>query len=203
MISFSPVKPPACLVEFAATTPPPRFDGLAFQACKNQVRARLLPNQHRQCAYCEQPIDDNGDSCHLDHIESQVQNETRRFDITNLIAACQTQHTCGHRHGRESVPDELNPYLTRDLHNRIDCASDGELSSNTLSPPAEAFAFQQLNLNDPGLKSRREQIIVGLMQHTMSLSNNARRRLQNLSTDEIGFRSLHFKYLGRFGFPEP
>lgn len=203
MISLATVNPPGCLSSFAATVPVPDFNEPAFQGCKHQVRRLLLPNQHHQCAYCESPITDDGDSSHLDHIESQNDNEARRFDITNLVAACQRNETCGHGHGSDSVPGELNPYLAVRLHEAFHCASDGELSATNLPDSSETFAFHKLNLNAPGLKSQRAAVISNLMQHTNSLGTNARQRMKNLSTSNIGFRSLHYQILGRHGFPAP
>ncbi len=210
MISIKIVNPPRCLAGFASRSPLPRFDAPAFQSCKNQIRTQLLLNQLHQCAYCERPIEDCGDSSHLDHIESQYDNQARRFDITNLVAACQTSHTCGHAHGRHSVPAELDPYRSPGLHSKLSCHSSGELEACGLSAAAEEFALgakgseaPTLNLNDPGLISRRELIIVQLMQQTVALGTNAKRKLRSLSTHGVGFQSLHYQYLARFGFPTP
>jgi len=204
MISFQPIPAPQCLNDLAAVTPMPGFDAPGAHDClKRVLRPALLSNQGHQCAYCESPIVDNGDSCHLAHIASQTNDSKRRFDVTNLMAACQCGYTCGHGHGKLSVPDELNPYSAQKLHQRFHCAGDGKLSACNLSPDAEAFAFGLVNLNAPGLKTHRRGIILGLMTQTNSLGTNARKRLRNLSTSDRGFRSLHYQELGKFGFPEP
>ena len=203
MISLATANPPGCLSSFAATVPLAAFNDCAFIECKRQVRSLLLLNQHHQCAYCESPITDEGCSSHLDHIESQNDKETRRFDITNLVAACQSNETCGHGHGSDSVPDELNPYVAACLHKAFHCDSNGELSAINLSASAETFAMQKLNLNAPGFKSQRALLISKLMQHTISLGTNARQRIKNLSTSNVGFRSLHYQILGKHGFPSP
>lgn len=183
--------------------PPPDFGILAFQDCKKQIRALLVVNQHYQCAYCEKPIEDESDSFHLDHVRSQHDDPSRRFDISNLVASCETTSTCGHKHGALSVPDELHPYLAPNLHLTFHCSSLGELSNLTLSALTAQFAFQDLNLNDPGLKSQRATVMNKLMQYTVSAGTNARRKLKDLSTRRTGFISLHFQLLGRFGYTLP
>jgi uncharacterized protein (TIGR02646 family) len=115
MISLSPVSARPCLEEFARETPPPPFDGLAFQSCKGLTRTDLLENQRHQCAFCESPLEDNGQSTHLDHLITQEADSNRRFDIRNLVACCQNDSTCGHKHDCHSVPDELNPYTEQSL----------------------------------------------------------------------------------------
>jgi uncharacterized protein (TIGR02646 family) len=203
MISLTTVNPPECLSSFAAKIPVPKFNDRDFIECKRQVRSLLLRNQHHQCAYCESPITNDGNSSHLDHIESQNDNEARRFDITNLVAACQKTETCGHGHGSDSVPAELNPYVAACLHEAFHCSSDGKLSAKNLPTTAETFAFEKLNLNTPGLKSQRALVISHLMQQTISLGENAPQQIKNLSNANIGFRSLYFQILGRYGFPTP
>lgn len=203
MISFTPPAAPHCLADFAIMDPAPDFGALAFQDCKNQIRARLVLNQHYQCAYCERPIEDVPHSFHLDHVESQHHAPHRRFDITNLAASCETDSTCGHKHGSNSVPAELNPYLALDLHLAFHCDSEGELSSVTLSGAARQFTFENLNLNDPGLKSHRARVMVLLMQYTLAAGTNARRRLKDLSTRKTGFISLYVQLLARFGYTTP
>lgn len=213
MISLATVSPPGCLATFPTRSPLPEFKADDFQSCKRQIRALLIENQYHQCAYCEVPIVRKPGSFHLDHVESQSENIGRRFDITNLVAACLAPHTCGHGHGSASVPSELDPYRAPHLHRNFECHSDGELSAQGLSAAAESFALTPkdpnnpeeptLNLNDPGLVSQREQVVKRLMQYTSALGTNARRNLKNLTTEGVGFRSLHCQYLGKFGFPEP
>ena len=203
MISLSPVSARQCLGEFARATPPPLFDGLAFQSCKCLTRTDLLENQNYQCAFCESPLEDNGQSTHLDHLITQDANSLRRFDIRNLVACCQNDSTCGHKHDRYSVPDELNPYIANNLHLVISCDSGGELYSDSLPDTVWEFAEVRLNLNALGLKSARAAVISSLMQRTNQQGTNARRRISSLSTQGVGFISLHYQILGKFGFPEP
>jgi hypothetical protein len=218
MISFQPIPAPQCLTDLAAADPIPGFDVPAAHHClKGVLRPLLLSNQGFQCAYCEAPIEDDGGSCHLAHITSQKENQNRRFDVTNLMAACQSQDTCGHGHGEASVPGELNPYLVTKLHRHFHCAGDGTLTACGLSTEAEDFAFGTVSLNAPGpntrplavylnapgLKSQRQGIIRRLMSQTISLGTNARQNLRNLSTRDRGFRSLHYQFLSEHGFPEP
>jgi hypothetical protein len=203
MISLTPPTARPCLEEFARETPPPPFDGLAFQSCKGLTRSDLLANQHHQCAFCESPIKDIGQSTHLDHLITQDADPNRRFDITNLVACCQNESSCGHKHGSHSVPDELNPYIARNLHLALPCDSMGELYSDSLSEDAWAFAKVRLNLNAPGLKSARAAVLIKLRQQTIAQGTNARRRIANLSTRGVGFISLHAQELGRFGYSVP
>lgn len=204
MISFRPIGSPQCLSDLAAADPMPEFDAPGAHDClKRLVRRDLLVNQAYQCAYCESPIENDGTSCHLAHIASQKDAPNRRFDISNLMAACQAQDRCGHGHGEASVPDELNPYLAQKLHERFHCAGDGKLTARGLSEDAENFALGPMNLNAPGLKTYRAGIIMRLMNHTIALGTNNRRKIRNLSTLDRGLRSLHYQILGRHGFPEP
>jgi hypothetical protein len=203
MISLTPPAARPCLEEFARKTPPPSFDVIAFQSCKELTRKDLLENQRYQCAFCESPIEDDGQSTHLDHLITQDADPNRRFDITNLVACCQNASTCGHKHGSRSVPDELNPYIARNLHATLPCDSMGELYPDSLSESAWQFAEVSLNLNAPGLKSARAAVIAALRQRTTALGTNARRRIANLSTDGVGFISLHAQELGRFGYSCP
>lgn len=204
MISFPSILSPQCLTDLAAANPIPQFDVLAAHYClKKVLRPALLSNQGFQCAYCESPIEDDGTSCHLAHITSQKKDPDRRFDVTNLMASCQSQNTCGHGHGEAAVPDELNPYLAIKLHRRFHYAGDGKLAGLNLSADAEAFAFGPLNLNAPGLKTHRREVIRRLMTLTISLGTKAKQKLRNLSTCNRGFRGLHYQFLGDHGFPEP
>jgi len=130
-------------------------------------------------------------------------NPSRRFDITNLVAACQKKHTCGHKHGNKPVPDELNPYLASDLHTGFACNSAGELTAVDLPESTASFAMTQLNLNDPGLQSERSTVIVKLRQYTIALGVGARKKIKSLSTTDTGFISLHYQELGKFGFKAP
>lgn len=203
MISLATPTAPHCLAGFAIMAPQPDFGIFAFQDCKDKIRALLVENQHHQCAYCERPIEDEPGSFHLDHVKSQHDAPARRFDITNLVASCETTTTCGHHHGSNSVPDELHPYLAADLHLAFECSSLGELTSTTLSANAQHFAFNDLNLNAPGLKTQRQTVIAKLQQYTLATGTNARRRLKELSTRRTGFISLHSQLLGRFGYALP
>ena len=203
MISLAPVTARSCLDEFARRTPQPPFDGLAFQSCKNLTRTDLLKNQNYQCAFCEVPLADNGDSTHLDHLVTQTVAPHRRFDVTNLVACCQNNNTCGHRHDRHCVPDALNPYSAEDLHEAFLCGSDGELYSDTLPAETQKFAFTQLNLNDAGLKTLRATIIAKLREQTIAMGSNTKKRLKKLPTRNVGFISLHVQELGKFGFCVP
>jgi uncharacterized protein (TIGR02646 family) len=191
------------LAAFSIMEPQPDFGIFAFQDCKDEIRDRLVKNQHHQCAYCERPIEDEVGSFHLDHVKSQHEAPTRRFDITNLVASCETASTCGRKHDSNSVPDELHPYLAADLHLAFHCSSLGELSSSTLSAMARQFAFEDLNLNDPGLKSQRAKIMATLMQYTIAAGTNARKKLKDLPTRGTGFMSLYAQLLGRFGYAIP
>lgn len=207
MISISPPSPRDCLVAFSRQSPPPEFDCLAFQTCKQKTRRDLLANQHHQCAFCESPIKDDGDSTHLDHLMPQDLDASRRFDVHNLVASCQDTRTCGHKHKNHPVPDELNPYLAKNLHRAMPCHSTGELYNATdadaLSPQAWAFAQVHLNLNAPELQMIRRVVIAQIYKQTIALGSNARKRIKNLSTKEIGFISIHHQLLGRFGFTLP
>ena len=209
MISFPTPTPPSCLLAFSLQNPTPSFHGnksLPFQDCKVETRAQLLANQHYQCAYCETPLSDHGESTHLDHMEPQGDcggNPSRRFDITNLVAACQTAHTCGHKHGNNTIPDELNPYLASDLHTAFECNSAGELTAVALPESTASVAMTQLNLNDPGLQSERSTIIAKLRQYTIALGVGARKKIKSLATTDTGFISLHIQELGKFGFKAP
>lgn len=206
MISLTHLPSAGCLADFSTLNPPPAFDALAFQNCKEQTRTRLLQNQSHQCAFCETPLEDHGDVTQLDHLEPQGDNggnPARRFDFTNLVACCQTTDTCGHARGQKEIPPGIHPYDATDLHRAFHCSSDGILSNETLPQTAFDFALNTLNLNAPGLKTQRATIITKLQQYTIAAGSNARRRITQLSTDKTGFISLHFQTLGRFGFPEP
>lgn len=203
MISLRVPSAPPCLAPFAAAPLPVAFDAQAFQACKRLVQRTLADNQHWQCAFCEAPINKGNDPFHLDHLLSQIHHPSRRFDIHNLVASCHKNDTCGHKHGSHSVPNALNPYLAKQLHFAMPCDSMGELYNASLSAAAWNFAQTQLNLNAPGLKSVRATVISHLQKRTIALGTNARRRLANLSTQGVGFISLHAQILGRFGFSVP
>lgn len=203
MISLPVPSAPPCLAPFAADPLAIEFDALPFQACKRQVQRRLADNQHGQCAFCEAPINQGNAPFHLDHLSTQSHAPLRRFDITNLVASCNKEDTCGHKHGSHDVPNDLNPYLAKQLHLAMPCDSMGELYNASLSPAAWNFAQTQLNLNAPGLKSVRATVISHLQKRTIALGTNARRRLANLSTQGVGFISLHAQILGHFGFSVP
>ena len=204
MISLPSCQAPPCLAEFARNQELVDFNkDLSFQSCKREVRQRLLHNQHQQCAYCELPIHDIEDASHLDHLQPQSSSPARRFDITNLVVSCQNNETCGHKHGSHAIPDGINPYLVANLHEAMPCDSNGELYSDSLPDDAWAFAQFRLNLNDPGLKSTRAEVIRKLREHTISLGTGNRRRLASLSTQGVGFISIHAQELGRFGFTIP
>jgi hypothetical protein len=83
------------------------------------------------------------------------------------------------------------------------CDSRGELYTDNLPEHVWKFAELRLNLNAPGLKSHRANIIRMLRQQTIASGTGARRRLALLSTNGIGFISLHAQELGRFGFTIP
>lgn len=207
MISFECAVAPSCLEEFAASINPiPSFDELPFADCKQVTRTRLLNNQDFQCVYCESPLTDDGASSHVEHLEPHGEengNPNRRFDITNLAACCQRDHTCGHRKGQQQLPEELHPYLTSGLHLKFHCDSGGALSAEGLSLEAANFAFDVLKLNDLAFKSLRATVIRGLRQQTIALGANARRRIRRLSSEGVGFKSLYYQELGVHGFPEP
>lgn len=204
MISFNTIPEPQCLADLAVAQPLPKFGDPGTHDClKRVLRPALLANQSYQCAYCEAPIKDDGDSCHLAHIISQNDDPNRRFDVTNLMAACQCKDSCGHGHGEASVPEELNPYLAPNLHRRFHCDGLGKLTATGLSPSSESFAFGPVNLNAPGLKTQRETMISNLMSLTISLGTKAKQKIRTLSTRERGFISLHYQILGEYGFPEP
>jgi uncharacterized protein (TIGR02646 family) len=207
MISLSTPAPRDCLTAFSRQSPPPEFDCLAFQTCKQKTRKDLLGNQQHQCAFCESPIKDDGNSTHLDHLMPQDLDASRRFDIHNLVACCQDNKTCGHKHKSHPVPDELNPYLARNLHRSMLCHSTGELYNATdahaLSAQAWKFAQVHLNLNSPELQMTRKVVMSQIQKQTIALGTNARKRIKNLSTKDVGFLSLHQQLLGRFGFTLP
>lgn len=201
MISLPYCQAPPCLAEFAISSDLVDFNkDLSFHSCKREVRQRLLQNQRQQCAYCESLLQDIENSSHLDHLEPQTSAPGRRFDINNLVASCQNNATCGHKHGAHPVPDELNPYLAAKLHTAMPCDSGGELYTDSLPDHAWKFAELRLNLNAPGLKSIRAEIIRKLRLQTIASGTGARRRLASLSTQGVGFISLHAQELGRFGF---
>lgn len=205
MISLSTPTAPPCLPPFGQQHPLPAFDALGFQACKRQIRSRLLTNQRHQCAYCERAIADVENSSHLDHMIPQIVAPNSVFDIGNLVASCQDNQTCGHKHGERPVPNDLNPYLSVDLHLAFHCGSDGELDTGPkpLPPASEDFAFTQLALNAPGLKSARETVLRSVRQHSIALGTKARKRLKNLPDPGVGFRSLYHQELEKFGYPAP
>lgn len=180
--------------------PLPAFDAPAFQECKNRVREILAKNQFFQCAYCESPIENEPGRFHLDHMQPQREAPTRRFDITNLVASCQSNDTCGHRHKNFAVPEGLNPYRVVDLHLAFRCDSMGELHSAKLSDALQEFAFEKLNLNAAGLKTQRQKVISSLRAHTIASGSGSRKKLKKLSTSKTGFWSLFHQELRRFGF---
>lgn len=207
MISISPPASITCLSAFNRLSPAPAFDCLAFQTCKQNTRTALLANQHHQCAFCESPIKDDGDSTHLDHLMPQDLDTALRFDVHNLVACCQDNKTCGHMHKNHPVPDELNPYRAENLHRAMPCHSTGELYNTTdahaLSQQAWAFAQVHLNLNSQELKMTRKVVMAAIRERTIALGSNARKRIKNLSTKDVGFLSLHHQLLSRFGFTLP
>lgn len=197
-----PTAPP-CLGAFAAHEPPPAFDGIAFQNCKAEVRRRLISNQRDQCAHCERPIINDGKSCQIDHLVPQVTRPDLRFEISNMVASCQSEDTCGHKHGAGEVPAGLNPYRVPSIHLAFRCDTKGELHAHNVSVPDSDFAFKSLNLNSPALRSQRTLVITKLMSQTINLGRNARQRIHRLRANGVGFESLHFQILGPLGFPEP
>ena len=53
---------------------------------KAQLKERLLENQRYVCCYCTSRI--AAEKMRVEHFVSQKQEPTRRFDWTNLLAAC-------------------------------------------------------------------------------------------------------------------
>jgi hypothetical protein len=130
---------------------------------------------------------------------SQRKHPEKQFEITNLLASCQTAETCDQRKKSHDLPAALDPYQTPNLQDIIVCDSLGTLDFSGLPPAAARFAETHLNLNSPALKSQRAGIIAGIQSMTVALGTNARKRLRSLPPPTVGFRSLYYQQLKHLG----
>ena len=127
---------------------------------RRTLRGDLVRNQEDVCVWCQKRI--GLETSHIDHILSQDARKDLTFDCGNLAASCNAPNTCGHgRSGKSELPEWVHPYETENLESRFEYAPDGRIrAASGLPEPqtteATRAANEQLNLNEPVLKERRE-----------------------------------------------
>ena len=124
-----------------------------------QQREVLIKNQGCVCAWCESKITLN--TSHIDHIRARNRKPNLTFEVSNLVASCNSPRTCGHRKQSAALPDWVHPYETSGLEDCFTYEPDGEVRPDPgLTPVQTAEAGRALNeilnLNEPTLKERRE-----------------------------------------------
>jgi len=128
-----------------------------------QQREVLVQNQGCVCAWCESQI--KLETSHIDHIRSRNRNPNLTFEVSNLVASCDSPRTCGHCKQSEVLPDWVHPYETSGIEDCFTYEPDGSIRPVPGLPDEQATEADWsvndlLNLNDRILKERRETQMV-------------------------------------------
>ena len=126
---------------------------------KDNLKEYILNNeQYWLCCYCEKKLTLDGNSSHIEHIESRELNPNFIFSYQNLIVSCQgnsyneaedkTQHTCGHKKPNDF--DEklfLNPTCKHDISEYFIYDYQGLIESSDKDKEKSKYTITLLNLN--------------------------------------------------------
>ncbi|MFI3200741.1 MAG: retron system putative HNH endonuclease [Eubacteriales bacterium] len=125
---------------------------------KEILRDNFICEQDSYCPYCERIIENNVNSCHIEHIKPQSAYPNQSKEYTNMILSCNNKNTCGIRKGNQYHEDFINPTIENPtFYLKYDLAS-GEVYSVDDNPKGE-YTIKVLNLNDKKLKQMRRNKI--------------------------------------------
>jgi uncharacterized protein (TIGR02646 family) len=61
---------------------------------REKIREDLLIKQRNQCAYCERKIENNKNSCGIDHIRQRDKFNNLECEYSNLVLSCKDEDSC-------------------------------------------------------------------------------------------------------------
>ena len=152
---------PQCLAQ-----QPQHQDWFAFigTPCHACVAAILRQEQHGLCCYCEMKVGEK--DSHIEHMEPRSENQTRKYDFTNLAMSCNggmIEH-CGHyKDNRARNPDYawdnnrfVPPHdpMTAEL---VQYLADGSVVPTEGNLDRGSYLVGYLGLNCPRLSHRRRE----------------------------------------------
>ncbi|MEA3273901.1 MAG: retron system putative HNH endonuclease [Pseudomonadota bacterium] len=133
--------------------------------CHAEVTASLRQEQQGLCCYCEMELKDV--ACHIEHMEPQSLNNTRRYDYGNLAMSCtsRTSDHCGaykehpkNKSGYAYDPNRFTPPqhpATSDLFSYL---SDGSvIAADQVDPARFAYMRDYVGLDCASLRQRRRE----------------------------------------------
>ncbi len=134
------------------------------RTCRRKVRVSLLENQDNYCVWCERHI--NVQNCHTDHIVPQVQDPSKRRDIINLAASCNTKGTCGRCKGGKNMDLalHLNPYEEPNLAGLFTFLPNGDIKPSSEDAQGKAkYMIALCGLASPKLTLLRKNIATAIL----------------------------------------
>lgn len=158
------------------------------------VREQLAYDQNYFCIYCEICLDPesvtHSDRGHIEHHKPKSQFTALMFDWDNLMYCCKTPETCGMAKQRNYFSGFIHPYVepVQDWI-RFDEITGVIEPSGTC--PQNRFqdvkkSLDILNLNSPGLISKRKGLLRSLIQgiHSLSAEPDALARFKQIACHE-------------------
>lgn len=149
---------PRSLTHYRLSTQNANYDGMATDI-KNDIRANMLQEQGRICAYCMGRITE--DSITIEHYIPQSVDSSLDLDYRNMIGVCQGillgQKICGNHRGKEAL--KVNPLFEPTI-DTIQYSRDGGIMSSDVDIDRDLKIT--LNLNAELLKANRKQALVAL-----------------------------------------
>ena len=145
----------------------PTYSNLSNLA-KDAIRRDLLKEQGAVCCYCEQRIEAQSGTSHIEHLEPQTSEEGRGqgLDYTNMLYSCsatRSQH-CGHK--KQETRLGVHP-LMEDCTSHFEFGSDGGVAANRSAKNKEAGigAIKTLGLNAEPLRLLRREALDSLLRY--------------------------------------
>lgn len=145
----------------------PTWKSFRRNPAKNHLLETLLKEQGYICCYCGVAIDKG--SCHIEHLKPQSQDETVRFDYSNLMVSCQGEDDekpniplhCGHRKHNWYNEKLLVSPLIKNCTDFFKYSASGEIlpTEETSKKLAAATTIENLALNIPKLQRMRQAAI--------------------------------------------
>lgn len=157
-----------------------KYDDLMPSDVKQGLREALCKEQGYLCCYCMNRIQPDKDNMRLEHWQSQHGFPARKFDYTNMLAAC-----CGGEGSadKEFFCDKLKEDsalkfcpAADDVESKVKYSKDGKILSTDLDFDQQLNSV--LNLNRDVIKNNRAAVLEGMIE-ILNRAGWTRRQFEN------------------------
>ena len=130
---------------------------------KQQLKEYLIKEQHGICCYCESRV--TSENSHTEHIHPWHQFPEQQLNYYNGVCSCQKnlRHLepkhCGMSKGDWFEEDQFVSPLNEHCEEHFTFSADGSILPAGDQCATAEKTIEVLNLNDPGLKARRNAVL--------------------------------------------